>query len=53
MELHKLIKEKREKIGLTQEDVAHRLNVTRQAVQNWENNKRSIPNSLLTQYFKL
>ncbi|MFH7308043.1 helix-turn-helix transcriptional regulator [Weissella paramesenteroides] len=36
MELHKLIKEKREKIGLTQEDVAHRLNVTRQAVQNWK-----------------
>ena len=53
MELHKLIKEKREKIGLTQEDVAYRLNVTRQAVQNWENDKRSIPNSLLSQYFKL
>lgn len=53
MELHKLIKEKREKIGLTQEDVAYRLNVTRQAVQNWENDKRSIPNSLLSRYFKL
>ena len=53
MELHKLIKEKREKIGLTQEDVAYRLNVTRQAVKNWENDKRSIPNSLLSQYFKI
>lgn len=53
MKLYELIKEKRENKGLTQENVAQILNVTRQAVQNWEKNKRAIPNELLAEYFNL
>ena len=53
MKLYELIKEKRENKGLTQENVAQVLNVTRQAVQNWEKNKRAIPNELLAEYFNL
>ena len=33
------IKKVREEKGLTQEQLAERLNVTRQAVSNWENEK--------------
>ena len=43
MKLYELIKQKRENKGYTQDDVARFLNVTRQAVQNWEKNKRAIP----------
>mgnify|MGYP001233767181 CR=1 FL=1 len=53
MKIYELIKEKRENKGLTQENVAQVLNVTRQAVQNWEKNKRAIPNELLAEYFNL
>ncbi|WP_220740902.1 helix-turn-helix transcriptional regulator [Leuconostoc miyukkimchii] len=53
MKLYELIKQKRENKRLTQEDVAQILNVTRQSVQNWENNKRAIPNELLAEYFSL
>lgn len=51
MKLYELIKQKREDKGYTQDDVARFLNVTRQAVQNWEKNKRAIPNELLADYF--
>ncbi|MGL4690291.1 MAG: DNA/RNA helicase domain-containing protein, partial [Leuconostoc mesenteroides] len=51
MKLYELIKQKRENKGYTQDDVARFLNVTRQAVQNWEKNKRAIPNDLLADYF--
>lgn len=51
MKLYELIKQKREDKGYTQDDVARFLNVTRQAVQNWEKNKRAIPNDLLADYF--
>lgn len=53
MEIYNLIKSKRITLGLTQDDVAIKLNVTRQAVQNWENNKRAIPNNLIAKYFKI
>ncbi|WP_029508880.1 helix-turn-helix domain-containing protein [Leuconostoc lactis] len=53
MKLYELIKQKREDKGYTQDDVARFLNVTRQAVQNWEKNKRAIPNELLADYFGL
>jgi transcriptional regulator with XRE-family HTH domain len=53
MEIYNLIKSKRTTLGLTQDDVAIKLNVTRQAVQNWENNKRAIPNNLIAKYFKI
>lgn len=53
MNLHKLIKQKRENNGWTQDYVAQSLNVTRQVVQNWETNKLAIPNDLLAAYFNL
>ncbi|MFT9389308.1 MAG: DNA/RNA helicase domain-containing protein [Leuconostoc sp.] len=53
MKLYELIKQKREDKGYTQDDVARFLNVTRQAVQNWEKDKRAIPNELLADYFGL
>lgn len=53
MEIYNLIKSKRIVLGLTQDDVADRLNVTRQAIQNWENNKRAIPNNLIAKYFEI
>ncbi|MGX7051214.1 DNA/RNA helicase domain-containing protein [Leuconostoc palmae] len=53
MKLYELIRQKREEKGYTQDDVAQILNVTRQAVQNWEKNKRAIPNELLADYFEL
>ena len=31
------IKKTRNKIGITQEELAEKINVTRQAVSNWEN----------------
>lgn len=33
------IKKTRNKIGITQEELAEKINVTRQAVSNWENGK--------------
>lgn len=53
MKMYEIIKLKREECGYTQEYVAGILNVTRQAVQNWETNKRAIPIELLPTYFKL
>lgn len=53
MKMYGIIKLKREECGYTQEYVAGILNVTRQAVQNWETNKRAIPIELLPTYFKL
>ncbi|MBU7567335.1 DUF2075 domain-containing protein [Weissella hellenica] len=53
MEIYNLIKSKRIALGLTQDDVADRLNVTRQAIQNWENNKRAIPNNIIAKYFEI
>lgn len=53
MKLYDLIKKKREEQGFTQEHIARSLNVTRQAVQNWETDKRSVPNDLLAEYFNL
>ena len=53
MKLYELIKKKREELGFTQEYIARTLNVTRQAVQNWETNKRTLPNDLLAEYFNL
>lgn len=32
----KILKEKRKELGLTQQDVADKLNVTRQTISNWE-----------------
>ena len=37
--LGKNIKNTRKKLGITQEELAEKLNVTRQAVSNWENSK--------------
>ena len=39
MELGKLIKKQRAELGLTQEEVAKKLSVTRQTLSNWENEK--------------
>ena len=35
----KNIKSNRTKLGITQEELAEKINVTRQAVSNWENGK--------------
>lgn len=45
----KNIKKAREGRGLTQEDLAERLNVTRQAVSNWENEKTQPSIEMLNQ----
>lgn len=42
MDFGKNIKDIRKELNLTQEEFAQRLNVTRQAVSNWENN-RNLP----------
>lgn len=42
MEIHKKIKEARLKAGLTQEQVANKIMVSRQTISNWENGK-SLP----------
>ncbi|WP_283112822.1 helix-turn-helix transcriptional regulator, partial [Lactobacillus gallinarum] len=39
MELGNLIKKQRADLGLTQEEVAKKLSVTRQTLSNWENEK--------------
>lgn len=39
MKLGKLIKKQRAELGLTQEEVAKKLSVTRQTLSNWENEK--------------
>ena len=39
MELHDRIKQCRQNVGLTQEQVAEAMNVSRQAVTKWENGK--------------
>ena len=42
MEIHKKLKEARTKSGLTQEQVAEKVMVSRQTISNWENGK-SLP----------
>ena len=42
MEIEKKLKDTREKAGLTQEEVAESVMVSRQTVSNWENGK-SLP----------
>lgn len=42
MRIGEIIKEKRKELELTQEELANKLHVTRQAISNWENNK-SVP----------
>lgn len=42
MEFNEQIKCLREENNLTQEEMAKKLNVTRQAISNWENN-RNLP----------
>lgn len=39
MKLSEVIYSRRKELGLTQEQVAHKLNVTRQALSNWERGK--------------
>ena len=39
MEIGKKLKDARMHLGLTQEKVAEELNVTRQTISNWENEK--------------
>ena len=43
------IKKTRNKIGITQEELAEKINVTRQAVSNWENGKTQPDIDTLTQ----
>lgn len=43
MNYHKRLIELREKAGLSQQDLADRLNVTRQTVSRWENQKTEPP----------
>lgn len=40
MTIEERLKDKRNSSGLTQEDLAQKLNVTRQTISNWENGKR-------------
>ena len=42
MEIGKKLKEARQMSGLTQENVAEKLNVSRQTISNWENDKTII-----------
>jgi len=42
MEIGKKLKEARQTCGLTQESVAEELNVSRQTISNWENDKTII-----------
>ena len=39
MELKEHLKEHRNRLGLSQEDVAERIFVSRQTISNWENDK--------------
>ena len=49
MNFGKQIKQIRTKEGLTQEQMAQKLNVTRQAISNWENDKNLPDLELLIQ----
>ncbi len=42
MRIGEIIKQKRNELGITQEELAAKIHVTRQAISNWENNK-SVP----------
>lgn len=46
MEIGKKLKKARVQSGLTQENVAEKINVSRQAISNWENEK-SYPDIIL------
>ncbi len=47
MEIGKKLKEARQICGLTQESVAEELNVSRQTISNWENDKTIIDSQSL------
>ncbi|WP_237580415.1 helix-turn-helix transcriptional regulator [Candidatus Enterococcus leclercqii] len=54
--LAEVIRKRRVDLGLTQQDIATELNVTRQAVSSWENNKTypDIPTLIaLSEYYGL